>query len=461
MKSTLILAAILGLASISPPLKGQGRPLDVRGLGFQIPPGVVQQAQGQRVLTNDDDGKPVVGLVHVLVGEHRIVLLPDGKLVARSPQSAPLTERPFRPLKVDRLTEKLSKEFPGFKIRKTKHYVYVYNTSDAFALATGRILETMLPGVTNHSKSQRIATHGIKVPLVAVMFRTHAQFQKYRRMPNSILAYYHTVTNRIVMHEETRLAKVKRDLAIRQSIGTIAHEGVHQILHNIGVQKRISNWPMWLTEGMAEYYAPTSTGRRMRWKGAGQVNDFRMFELENLLKVTDRQPTGKLIEETVLARTLDSTGYAIAWSLTHMLAKTRRSEFNRYVNEVAQLKPLEGGRGAVGNRLPANLVLFKKHFGDDLQKLESDLVKHLRKLPYTDPFAEWPHYLATIAIANGRRPLREANVFHTTKLAEQWLTEKRRRIPDGQRGGARTNIRPYANRAVAENAARVWLKTGR
>ena len=51
---------------------------------------------------------------------------------------------------------------------------------------------------------------------------------------------------------------------------TVAHEGAHQILANIGVQPRLSDWPLWLIEGFAEYCAtPTRTKKGMAWDQAG------------------------------------------------------------------------------------------------------------------------------------------------------------------------------------------------
>ena len=124
-----------------------------------------------------------------------------------------------------------------------------------------------------------------------------------------MIAYYHTLTNRVVMHEESRLKSLNPELALKQKINTIAHEGVHQLLHNIGVQTRMSAWPMWITEGIAEYLSPTTTGKYMRWKGAGQVNDFRMLELERFLQLNTQSP-GDWLTETILASRLDSQGYA-------------------------------------------------------------------------------------------------------------------------------------------------------
>ena len=35
----------------------------------------------------------------------------------------------------------------------------------------------------------------------------------------------------------------------------------------IGVQQRLSTWPMWLNEGLAEFFSPTTTDRQLKWKG--------------------------------------------------------------------------------------------------------------------------------------------------------------------------------------------------
>src|SRR5690606_25147069 len=139
--------------------------------------------------------------------------------------------------------------------------------------------------------------------------------------------------NRVVMYEQSQLVEVAPELAMKQSIGTIAHEGIHQILHNIGVQQRMSKWPLWLAEGMAEYFAPTTVDRRLRWKGVGMPNDLRMYELSRALKGKDTG--GEMVEQIVAAPSLSSAGYAAAWSLTHYLASRQKEKFNAYLRDVA------------------------------------------------------------------------------------------------------------------------------
>ena len=442
-----LISAELAVVNVSP-----------QSFGFEIPPGPISPKNGDRVLTTDKTGHPVVGRVHVQVGQHRIVVLPDGQLVARSIDQSPLTERPFEAATRDEIAATLSASFPGFKTKRTRHYLYIYNTSENFALVTSRILESMFPGMMAHAKSQRIDVSRPEVPLVAIMFRTERDMQDYRRMPAGIVAYYHTVTNRIVMYEESKLAKVKRDLAIRQAISTIAHEGAHQILHNIGVQKRLSIWPMWLSEGIAEYYAPTSIGRRLRWKGAGEINDLRMFELELYLKSRKARQRGQVLEQTIQAARLTSTGYASAWSLTHYLAQKRRKDFCDFMRQVSQLGPLEtSGKIQPSGIVPANLEWFQQHFGQDLDKIEAGLARHLKSLPYQDPFAEWPHFAATIAVPSLRQTKRDANLFHSRQLARKWIRDTLQTVTDEERQAARSEVRPFPNRLLAERYVRQWL----
>ncbi|HTN75246.1 MAG TPA: DUF1570 domain-containing protein [Pirellulaceae bacterium] len=403
----------------------------------------------------------MIAKIHVDVGDHRIVLLPDGSLVARSAAEAPLSDRPFLPLAKGHLAKQLlTGPLANFKSKETKRYLYLYNTSDNFALATSRILESMFPGIAAFYEGQNLGEKQAELPLVVIMFRTEDEFQQFQRMPAGVVAYYNVLTNQVVMYEESKLARIKPELAIQQSISTIAHEGVHQILHNIGVQQRLSVWPMWLAEGLAEYFAPTTTGKKLAWKGAGQVNDLRMYELEVYLKARSGDtPSGQMVAATVGAARLSSTGYAAAWALTTYLAKTQRAAFNRYVADVSKLGPLEGhlkvaGRGVI----PENIVGFQKFFGEDLGELESGLVTYLKRLPYDDPFSEWPHYAAFVASSPAGKPRREANVFHTAEMAEKWQRETIGKLPADSQPKAQAAIREFNNRPLAERAAAEFLK---
>ena len=465
----LIWSAYLLLSCLRHPVSAQDADptpapwINPRVFGLDIPPGDVVPGTGQRVLTDDGEGNVVVARVHVRVGNHTIVMIPDGRLVTRSRNQAQPTERPFVPATKDELVTKLtSNDFAGFKTKTTRRYLFVYNTGDLFATATSRIMESMFRGVVAYAENQRIDVHHPRVPLVVIMFRTNREFQAYQRMDPGIGAYYNTVTNRVVMKEESSLGKVNPELGIQQSITNIAHEGAHQILHNIGVQQRLSIWPMWISEGSPEHLAPTSTDRNLKWKGAGKVNDLRMFELEQYLKARPGDtPVGEMVRHTVGAGRLTSTGYATAWALTHYLAENHRAQFNRYVNAVSKREPLMGtDPSRSGGLISDNIDEFVRHFDDDFAGLERRVIAHLKQLPYNDPFAKRPHYVAIVSSTVRNRPQRTANVFHTRSLARKWRGERLQQIPQKDRDNAVSQIRVFANRAIAEDFARKWLRGG-
>jgi hypothetical protein len=437
--------------------------VDPKRFAFDIPAGPVKHVELANVLTRDGGGTTVVAKLHVVVGENSIVMLPSGELVARRPAEIRPTDKPFVPETKEQLAKRLTNgPLPGFRVKTSRRYVYVYNTSDEFVEGTARILESMFFGLVQYLREMRLSVREPDLPLVIIMFETEGEYQRFRKMPPGVVAYYNIVSNEVAMYEQSALSNIKPELAIQQKISTIAHEGVHQILHNIGVQQRLSVWPQWISEGTAEFFAPTTVGKRFTWKGAGKVNDLRMFELERYLKAKAADaPAGQMIEQTVLAAKLRSTGYATSWALVHYLARYERRQFHRLMRAMSEIRPMEGAiRVENPGVVKSNLVEFKEIFGDDLAEMERLLVGHLKKLPYDDPFAEWPHYIAMIALHPPSKRNRMANVFHTKAAAERWIQQTMAKVPEDRREGAKAAIGRAVNRAAAEQAATRWLSGG-
>jgi hypothetical protein len=425
---------------------------------FDIPPGQLYQAADRNGLVVDVDSQQKVAKVYVQVGENFIMLLPDGRLAAFKQADVELTDRPFRADSGKEIADRLRDDyFKGFQFKVTARYVYVYNTSEAFAEATSRVIETMMRGVMLYAKAQRIKVSEPEVPLIVTMFRTEAEFQRYKQMPEGVAAYYNIINNQVVLFEESDLGRLDRELGIKQTISTIAHEGAHQILHNIGVQKRLSIWPMWLTEGMAEFYAPTETGSDLKWRGAGKINDFRMLELESLFgSKTDLALDGEVIRQTVTADRLTSSGYASAWSLIHYLAKSERSNYNGLVNQLSELPPLQGFVSRESH-IKANQEMFEAAFGNDWVKLEEDLIDHLKRQRYKSPFSKYPHYVAFVIYSKNGKPVKRVNTFLNPTSAAEWYTELLNDLPEESRNSANGDVRRFDNRDSAMLYTNQWL----
>ncbi len=392
-------AATSGPAGDGPETAARGNSADASG--FQLRVGSLYHPKNERLAIRDDEGNRVVARYHVGVDDTRIVLLPDGRLKAIEAQLTTPTDDPFEPMSMDEVRdqwladERLAKL--GMKSIQSKRFLFLYNTSDSYIRATRTILETMYPAVRKYFQRTKIDTYEPEFPLVVIAFATDDQFQEFKRMPEGVVAYYDSAVNSVSMYEQSRLNRVAPQVAIMNSISTVAHEGVHQILHNIGVQQRLSRWPMWLSEGLPEFFAPTSTGVGAKWKGLGAANDLRMKEIVDDIKQGRRLGSGTHLARLVQLDEFDSQEYAYSWGVIHWMARKHREELFACIREASQLQPLDylvqSDEHQAAVPPEATTPLFQQQLGDEYATLERDLGLHLSSLQWTDPVENQIHYL--------------------------------------------------------------------
>lgn len=421
-------------------------------LGLRIPANRdAIEVNDRRVLVSSGEfagSEPVVAKVYLEIGSHYVVMLPDGSLQSLPKRETTPTDRPFEAMDKDDLAEKLKREFPGFKTRATRRYLCVYNTDDGFCERKSAILETMYPLLVSFLKRQKLDVTKPDTPLIVVMFRTKKEFLKYREMPESLMAYYNGVNNRVFLYQYSDVAKDAPMIAAMQSTSMIAHEGVHQILHNVGVQKRLSDWPIWISEGLAEYFAPTSASRS-KWSGVGKPNHLRMRALFEHLRETPGVGSGAMIRRLVNAESLTSTDYAIAWALTHYLATKRKSDLFAYVREVADSTPL--------TKRYDNMELFEKHFEDDYAKIEREMIKHIQGLPYSNPVLNQPYFL--VSATTGKRRLATITSSKDHLATKKELVKK---LNPQERARVRFYpVRVFPNMLTAKQAMQLFTSGGR
>lgn len=408
--------------------------------GLRLTPGMVTYSKGESVLVRDKDGNNAIGRHHVTIGKTKVVLMPDGRLQSFDINETRPTTDEFKPLSIKELETKLlsNPKLRGFKTLRSRHFLYVYNCSDLFIQSTRTIQETMYPAVKKWFGKSGVKIRAPELPLVVIAFATEQEYQNYRRMPDGVVAYYDTVTNNVFLYERSKLSDHAPEIAIKNAISTIAHEGAHQVLHNIGVQQRLSRWPMWLSEGLAEFFAPTSTVRGARWSGIGSTNQLRMMEISRDWQTNSRGGrnafgNGDRTRQITAADQLDSLDYAYSWSLIHMLAKRHSKDLFRCIRDCSELRPLDGSP-AVAHKMPSATDVFEKHFGNEYREIEQELGKHLNKIDYVDPVKTQTHY---IVISGGRAV----------------MTTSPEKVKELSRFGGAT-VKRFANRALAEQAMR-------
>ncbi len=294
-----------------------------------------------------------------------------------------------------------------------------------------------------------------------MIFADEKQFRAHKPVDLEVQAYYHVVSNRIYLYETSEADEDAPDVAARRKPQTVAHEGAHQILQNIGVHPRLAPWPLWLVEGLAEYFAPTTRTRDGQWHGANRINPFHMATLRDLsdpLAIQlqkqglatpriGRDPSTPMVEYLVTREDLTPTDYALAWALTYYLANERFEDFVTYLNQMAAMDPLS-------ERTPQEqLDAFRATFGDDLAKLGKSIDKSLKGLKH---FEKLPYYAVTFEQPLGNSLVRRgALVSQSPAMIRQWLEE----IRSPQSGQVFWHAQSFETRTRAHFATERWINS--
>ena len=297
----------------------------------------------------------------------------------------------FEPLSAEELGEGLLAEFgDGFEIVRTKHYVICTSAGARYAQWCGGLFERLMGAFRGQWRGLELDDP--EFPLPAVVFRDAAQFAAFAAKDAGAgtaesKGYYSIRTNRVVLYDLTagtggRPPQTPEEFNARLAtsafnVATVVHEATHQIAFNSGLHRRYADNPVWLTEGMAMYFETPDLTGRTGWKTVGRVNAGRLRQFRDYAR--NRREAGSL--ESLLADNArfseaETAGdaYAEAWALTHFLIKTRRKEYEGYLRELAEKRPL------FWDEREERLAEFRAAFGEDLEKLDGEFVRYVGRL---------------------------------------------------------------------------------
>jgi hypothetical protein len=375
-------------------------------------------------------GEPQVVKLHCDLGVQLLVMLPTGELTLVPRSQTGRTDKPFVPADEAAMKQALAAAgFGKYKTVSAPPYLFAYASSEGFYLHTRSILESMYPGVKATLASWGLDAAEPSVPLVVVIMPSRADFDAYDKTSPEVAAYYNTLTNYVVLYEDQKLWEAAPEYALKQGAYIVAHEGVHQILHNVGIQQRLARWPQWISEGVPEYFCPLKVNSRivrtrnaelptrtLKWTDPGMVNDIRMYDL---LRTSSN--SGEVTKGLVQASDLGSREYALAWGLVHYLVTEQPDKFRAYLRDVRQIEPLDPAQKALSGRVDP---LFVKHFGEDYAAIEAGVQQHLTSKPlqaeYRDPEVYQTHYVVKRVIKHGRTFQIAMVVTTSPAAAREW-----------------------------------------
>ncbi|MCA9192218.1 MAG: DUF1570 domain-containing protein [Planctomycetales bacterium] len=330
-----------------------------------------------------------------------LLLTPDGQLWTVLGEEifrqSPVANR-MNPLGADDIFSQLDPPLgDDFSVLSTRHYVLVFNTSEIYARWVAELFERLHRGFNNYWRSRNVELCEPRFPLVAIVFKDRASYLAYAepeigKTAQSMIGYYNLKTNRIVTFDLTGVdgfvpdnRRISSAVVINQilsqpqaerTVATIVHEAVHQLSYNCGLQTRLADNPLWLSEGLAMFFETPDVSNSKGWGAIGKVNLYNYQLFAQYLKRRSSDSLTTLIADDDRFRNAESAkdAYAESWALTYFLMKSRAREFSKYLQEMSQLPPL----GEVDAR--QRLDTFRKYFGDDLASLDREFLNYLKRL---------------------------------------------------------------------------------
>jgi len=422
-------------------------------------------ASGECFKIRDENGEIMVGRLHGQFGDKAVLLLPDGRLGI--PNMLVHATEPFRPFTADELLLRLQQgPLADFHVLQTPHYLIFYLSSHSFAEQSSRWLEDLYRRLLEVFRQHEIQVHEAEFPLVAVIYRNEAQFRASRTVEPEVQALYEIFTNRNYFYESSDHDQNAPEVSALRKPQTVVHEGTHQVLQNIGVHPRLSAWPIWLVEGLAEYCATPASSRKggkPTWDGLGMISGLHLAtirELEDPLSVAIRgrdarsrapvrEPGKPLVESLIRKTQLNPTEYALAWAMTHYLAFKRQDDFVDYLKAMSQIPPLEP-------RSPEDHVAeFQKAFGSDLAKIDRAIEVYLKKLAARKGYDPMPFYAVMFEQSLPAGLLRKAAmVSQSPEMIQQWVQG----ITHPQGAQPIFQAFPHPTQARALLAVEAWIR---
>lgn len=303
---------------------------------------------------------------------------------------------PYEPFDRDEIIKLVLAELPSnFRVHKTANYLIFYDTSSAYAQWCGSLFERLYMAFTNFWKRKGFVIRKPEFPLVAIVFADRDSYLRFSRpelgdAAESVIGYFAMLTNRMTMYDLTGVeaaglnsgrgrsaAQINRILNqpnAQHTVATIVHEATHQIAFNCGLHTRLSDCPVWFSEGIAVYFETPDLGSAKGWRGIGAVNRPRLERFYRYLATRPADSLETLIRDDTRFRDpkLALDAYAEAWALTYFLIRQHPKEYVAYLAMLSEKKPLlyDDANGRIDQ--------FRKAFGD-LKQLDVKFLRYITR----------------------------------------------------------------------------------
>lgn len=348
-----------------------------------------------KITVNDPDAAVISGRIiaelprsAVLVEERNGTLHQISSRLIKSRDDA---ETLFAPLTSSELAADLLAQVPaGFEITETEHYVLCSNSATEYVEFCGKLLESVFAQYFRFMGELKIAVNTPVRKLPIVIFANPSDFQAFAKQRHPEISFDDTPGYFSVPDNQTLLLDLTGDRSIRSAtsirkrlaekpfqVATVVHEAVHQLAFNSGLQVRMADNPLWLSEGLAMYFESGASRSSLLLSRPGIVNP-RHYPTFMKLVHDDRISGGlqSLIESDAAFQDATETpaAYAKSWALTHYLLREEKIGMQKYLQSIAMRKPM------VGLTAEQRTQEFQDAFGKLPDEMERGIVSYMKRL---------------------------------------------------------------------------------
>ncbi len=278
-----------------------------------------------------------------------------------------------------------------FTILSTDHYVICSAGNAEYSRFAGGLLEKVYSEFHSFfAESAAIRLRQSEGPLPVIILSNEKDFQEFASRQHPEVNFedtpgYYSVRENIILlrdpfpgSEFRTSSELRRQMArIPRQISTIVHEAVHQLAFNSGLQTRMADNPVWLSEGLALWFEPPAAKSPLLWSKPGQVNAvlqpaFAKFERNRKATI----PLADLLQndQAFLDPATMPVAYAESWGLVSWLIRHERQGFDRFLLSVGSRKPL------IQISPEERLLEFEQSIQKSLNEIERSMISYAAKL---------------------------------------------------------------------------------
>jgi tetratricopeptide (TPR) repeat protein len=242
---------------------------------------------------------------------------------------------------------------------RSKNFLLVGNASEKEIRQVGARLEQFREALTRLFPAASLQSN---VPTTVIVFRSDESYRPfkplYEGMPSNVAGYFQS-------NNDLNYITLTIDGNAARPFGTVFHEYVH-----LFVESNLRGLPLFLNEGLAEYFSTFDLSDGGRKATIGRANDRHLkllrtrqwLPLADLLAADNKSPVYNERQSRDLF-------YAQSWALAHYLILgregERQSDFYRFVELMAEGAPLNQS--------------FKQTFQREPDVIETELREYIRR----------------------------------------------------------------------------------